>query len=431
MFSDLSKILLGGVDIASRARSDPRAERLLATPAVQRARVHLESTDARTLEEQIALTEIPAPPFEEALRGQHMAGLMAASGLNVLTTDDVGNVIAHAPGSPRFVGPGSGGRPIVVSAHLDTVFPAGTNTRVTRDGDRLLGPGISDDARGLAALLALSRACLAAGLEFSAPILVVATVGEEGAGDLRGVRHLFSDDGVLSGGCTCFFSLDGAGMRRIVNGGLGSLRYRATVRGPGGHSWVDFGLPNPIHALARAIDHITGVPLPAQPATTLSVGRWGGGTSVNAIPTEAWVEFEVRSEAEVELSRMDLEVRSILDRAVRPQSPDPRRPRLTLDIETLGRRPAGSTSERHPLVQAAISATTALGERPELGISSTDANLPMSMGVPAITLGVGGEAGQAHTTGEWYRNTRGPDGLLRALLAILLADEALAPPKVG
>ena len=150
---------------------------------------------------------------------------------------------------------------------------------------------------------------------------------------------------------------------------------------------------------------------------------------MNAIPTEAWVEFEVRSEAEVELSRLDLEVRSILDRAVRPQSPDPRRPRLTLDIETLGRRPAGSTAAHHPLVQAAMAATTAVGERPELGVSSTDANLPMSLGVPAITLGVGGEAGQAHTTAEWYRNTRGPDGLLRALLAILLVDEALGPPK--
>jgi acetylornithine deacetylase/succinyl-diaminopimelate desuccinylase-like protein len=423
-------MLRGGPHVIEATTPDPKAAQLLATPAMERARRYLESTDGRTLEEQIALTEIPAPPFDEVRRGQHMAGLMTASGLEVLATDEVGNVIARGPGSAPWSGSDSEGRPIVVSAHLDTVFPPGTDTRVTRDGDLLQGPGISDDARGLAALLALARAGQAAGIEFSSPVLIVATVGEEGTGDLRGVRHLFSKDGFLSGGCACFFSLDGAGMRRIVNVGLGSLRYRATVRGPGGHSWVDFGLPNPIHALARAVDRITRVPLPTRPATTLSVGRWGGGTSVNAIPTEAWVELEVRSEAEVELSRMDLEVRSILDRVVAPQSSDLRGPRLTLDIETLGHRPAGATSVHHPLVQAAISATTALGERPELGISSTDANLPMSLGVPAITLGVGGEAGQAHTTAEWYRNTRGPDGILRALLALLLADEALGPPKL-
>ncbi len=427
MDAELSRILDSSPDAAPLAVADAGAARLVSSPAVLCARAHLESTDARTLDEQVALTEIAAPPFDETRRGRHMASLMVESGLELLGTDEVGNVIARAPGSGAWAGAGSSVQPIVVSAHLDTVFPAGTDTRVTRDGATLCGPGISDDARGLTALLALARSAAAAGIEFSAPVLVVATVGEEGTGDLRGVRHLFSSDGLLSGGCACFFSLDGAGMRRIVNAGLGSLRYRATVRGPGGHSWVDYGLPNPIHALARALDNMTRIPLPDRPATTLSVGRWGGGTSVNAIPTEAWVEFEVRSEAEVELSRMDLEVRSILDRVVAPRSPDPRQPRMALEIETLGRRPAGATSVHHPLVQAAISATLALGERPELGISSTDANLPMSIGVPAITLGVGGEAGQAHTTAEWYRNTRGPEGILRALLAVMLADEALAP----
>ena len=424
MDSELSRALFGGGDTISPATHEARGERLLATPAVQRARAQLEATDARTLDEQIALTEIPAPPFDESRRGRRMAELMVESGIDMLETDAVGNVIGRAPGSGAWPGPDSPIRPIVVSAHLDTVFPAGTDTRVTREGDTLHGPGISDDARGLAALLALARA--ADGIEFSAPILVVATVGEEGAGNLRGVRHLFSRDGLLSGGCACFFSLDGAGMRRIVNVGLGSLRYRVTVSGPGGHSWVDYGLPNPIHALARALENITRIPLPKRPATTLSIGRWGGGTSVNAIPTEAWVEFEVRSEAEVELSRMDLEIRSILDRVVVPHASEPRGPHLSLAIDTLGRRPAGTTPVHHPLVQAAISATLAVGEHPELGISSTDANLPMSIGVPAITLGVGGEAGQAHTAAEWYRNTRGPEGILRALLALMLVDEALA-----
>ncbi|MBT8337072.1 MAG: M20/M25/M40 family metallo-hydrolase [Gemmatimonadetes bacterium] len=406
--------------------ADPRATRILEHESVARARAHLYETDGRTLDEQAALAAVPAPPFGEAERGRFMAELMADSGLDVLSTDGVGNVVAHLPGSGEWAPESGGAQPLVVSAHLDTVFPAGTDTTVSREGEWLRGPGISDDARGLAALLALARALREAGPRVRAPLLFVATVGEEGAGDLRGVRHLFSPEGLLSGGCLGFLSLDGAGLRRIVNAGLGSLRYRATVRGPGGHSWVDYGTPNPIHALTRALDDLTRVPLPRTPATTLSIGRWGGGTSVNAIPTEAWVEFEVRSEAEVELSRMDLEIRSILDRVISPSGRSRRRV-LSLDLAILGRRPAGVTSERHPLVQAAVAATSAVGATADLGLSSTDANFPMSLGIPAITIGAGGDAGQAHTPDEWYRNVDGPAGIFRALLTVLLADEALAP----
>lgn len=412
---------------ASAGGTDSRAARLLEDGAVLRGLRLLRETDDRTLDEQTALATVPAPPFGESERGRLMARLMEDSGLDVLATDPVGNVVSRLPASGDWTPDRPGDPPLVVSAHLDTVFPAGTDTRVRRTGDLLRGPGISDDARGLAALLALGRALGGAGLSTRAPLLLVATVGEEGAGDLRGVRHLFSPEGLLADGCLGFISLDGAGLRRIVNGGLGSLRYRATVRGPGGHSWVDYGTPNPIHALTRALDNLTRVPLPRTPVTTLSIGRWGGGTSVNAIPTEAWVEFEVRSEAEVELSRMDLEIRSILDRVVAVPGPDGPNPVLSLEIETLGRRPAGGTSPHHPLVQAAVAATEALGAAPELGVSSTDANLPMSLGVPAITLGAGGDAGQAHTPDEWYRNVDGPEGVFRALLTVLLADEALAP----
>jgi acetylornithine deacetylase/succinyl-diaminopimelate desuccinylase-like protein len=395
-------------------------------PSVVSARRYLDEHDAQTLDEQAALTAVPAPPFGEAERGRLMADLMRASGLEVAGVDAVGNVVSHLPHSPDWAPGPHAPRPLVVSAHLDTVFPAGTDTTVARDGDLMRAPGISDDARGLAALLAVGRALRESAVPLRAPLLLVATVGEEGAGDLRGVRHLFSPEGWLSGGCLGFVSLDGAGLRRIVNAGLGSLRYRATVHGPGGHSWVDYGTPNPIHALTRALDNLTRVPLPRTPATTLSIGRWGGGTSVNAIPTEAWVEFEVRSEAEVELSRMDLEIRSILDRVVTPAGVT-RGPKLSLELEVLGRRPAGTTSEHHPLVQAAVAATSSLGAQPELGLSSTDANLPMSLGIPAITIGAGGDAGQAHTREEWYRNIDGPRGIFRALLTVALADEALAP----
>lgn len=349
-----------------------------------------------------------------------MQRLMEEAGLEQLSCDAVGNVVGWFPGS-RPWSAGSSHPPLVVSAHLDTVFPPGMPIEVVREGNLLRGPGIADDARGLASLLALVRAAQSARIDFDAPLLVVATVGEEGTGDLRGVRHLFSERGALRSGCAAFLSLDGAGIRRIVNVGLGSLRYRATVRGPGGHSWVDYGTPNPIHALARALDNLTRVPLPAVPTTTLSIGRWGGGTSVNAIPTEAWVEFEVRSEAEVELSRMDLEIRSILDRIVVRDLHD-RGAGLELTLDRLGRRPAGGTAPHHPVVEAALAATRALGVDPELALSSTDANLPMSLGVPAITLGAGGNAGQAHTPDEWYRNEKGPDGIARALLTLLLLD---------
>ncbi len=418
--------LLRDADAATASPSwDARAARWIEHPGVVRARRYLESADSRTLDEQAALAAVPAPPFHEERRGRVMADLMAASDLAVLETDAVGNVVAHLPRSaPWSAGPGVR-LPIVVAAHLDTVFPPDTPIEVVRDGDLLRAPGISDDARGLAAVLALSRAVSEARLEFRSPVLVVATVGEEGPGDLRGVRHLFSPEGLLADGCAAFVSLDGAGLRRIVNVGLGSLRYRATVRGPGGHSWVDYGTPNPIHALARALDNLTRVPLSTTPATTLSVGRWGGGTAVNAIPTAAWVEFEVRSEAEVELSRMDLEIRSILDRVAAGNPGRPGSHGLTLELDVLGRRPAGGTSPHHPVVEAAVAATRSLGAHPELGVSSTDANLPMSLGLPSVTLGAGGDAGQAHTPDEWFRNVQGPDGIARALMTLLLVDEAL------
>lgn len=390
---------------------DLRARRWLADPRYRRARGHLEATDARTLAEQAGLAAIPAPSFAEAERGRSMAELMRDSGIETGEPDAVGNVVGWFRGSAPWSSAEGGPPPIVISAHLDTVFSAETPIAVQRKGDLLRAPGIADDARGLAALLALARAARAGGLRFETPLLVVATVGEEGAGDLHGVRHLFSDGGLLPDGCAAFLSLDGAGIGRIVTRGVGSLRYRAILRGPGGHSWIDHGTPNPMHALARAIEALLRIPLSRVPRTTFSVGRWGGGTSVNSIPTEAWAEFEVRSEGEVELSRMDLEIRSVLDRVP-----------LALELERLGRRPAGHTAPDHPVVESALAATRTLGVTPVLDTSSTDANLPMSLGIPAITLGAGGRAGQLHTPDEWFRNVQGPDGIARALLTLLLLD---------
>ena len=400
-----------------RAVSNPtdlQIETLLARADVARACALIREDDARTIRDQRELTEIPSPPFGEAARATRMAELMKDAGLIDVELDGVGNVVGRW-GPPQKA-------PMVVSAHLDTVFPSGTDVRVRERGDLLIGPGISDDGRGLAALLALSRAFTATSLQPSNAILFAATVGEEGEGDLRGVRHLFSEQGAARQAIG-FVSLDGAGIDRIVTAGPGSRRFRLTVRGPGGHSWVDWGNPNPIHALGSAVARVTGLEPAPYPRTTLSVGRWGGGTSINAIPQEAWVEIEVRSQSLTEMERLagDIlrETRAAVVAANAASTGE--RGSIDLAVETLGDRPAGDTRPDEWLVRSALAATRAVNAEAELAVSSTDANLPMSLGIPAITIGAGGEAGAAHTTEEWYRNLAGPEGVVRALITLLLA----------
>jgi acetylornithine deacetylase/succinyl-diaminopimelate desuccinylase-like protein len=394
---------------------DPRMSALLDRADLARARTAIYEDDARTLSDQRALSEIPAPPFGEGARSERMAELMHDAGLVGTDRDAVGNVVGW-----WRVGSGP---PLIVSAHLDTIFPAGTDVRVREVGDCLIGPGISDDARGLAALLALARAVTRTGPALARPMLFAATVGEEGEGDLRGVRHLFRAGGPAEH-ASAFISLDGAGLSRIVTGGLGSRRFRLTVRGPGGHSWVDWGTPNPIHALGRAVATLTQHPLPQDPRTTLSVGRWSGGTSVNSIPQDAWVELEVRSQSVGEIDRLDARVRQGAEEALANVNQNANgRGRADLEVDVIGDRPAGATDAEQPLVRAALAATRAVGVSPELAVSSTDANIPMSLGIPAVTMGAGGEAGLAHTPDEWYRNEGGPEGVLRALLTIMWAME--------
>src|SRR5688572_17031536 len=313
------------------APPNPRLRALLDRPDVARARTRIYEDDARTLRDQRELTEIAAPPFGEEPRSRRMAELMADAGLERTERDRLGNVLG-------WLGPTSGA-PLIVSAHLDTIFPEGTDVRVKEDGDRLVGPGISDDGRGLAALLALGRALVHARPALPRPILFAATVGEEGEGDLRGVRHLFRPGGPAEGAAG-FLSLDGAGLSRIVTGGLGSRRFRLTVRGPGGHSWVDWGTPNPIHALGRAVAAFTELALAREPRTTLSVGRWAGGTSVNAIPQDAWVELEVRSQAVAELNRLDARIRQGAEAALAEVNRGANgRGRAELVVEVIGDRP--------------------------------------------------------------------------------------------
>lgn len=379
------------------------------------ARARLAAADERVLHTQIALSEIPAPTGAEHARGESVAARFRALGLEDVRTDDVGNVI----GARR----GTGDQPpVLVCAHLDTVFPAGTPVGVARDGPQLAGPGIVDNSRGLAAMLALAEAIDGARVRTQRSVIFAATVGEEGVGDLRGVKHLFAR---LDGAPSACIALDGAGDDRIVHRALGARRFRVTFEGCGGHSWSAFGTANPVHAAGATTAKLAALPLPHIPRTTLSVSRIGGGISVNAIPTDAWLEIDVRSSSAEALAACTTEVELAVRAAVREENA--RRssgmPPLSYAISTIGDRPCGELAADHPLVLAAAAATRAIGRSPELATASTDANVPISLGVPAIAIGAGGRGGGVHTAAEWYDNTDGTLGVARALTVVCSAAE--------
>lgn len=392
-----------------------QATRLLEHPVVAEARRIVFEEDDETLRIQVELTEIPAPPFGEGPRAERVARYFEEMGLADVRRDGVGNVIADAPGLAERTG-------LVVSAHLDTVFAPGTDVRVRKEENRWVGPGISDDGRGLAALLTVARAVCRSGVPLRESVRFVATVGEEGAGDLRGAKNLFDENAGAASSTRGFISLDGAGLGRLVTRGLGVRRLRLTVQGPGGHSWADRDAPNPIHALAHAVAEMDRLSLPGDPPVGLTVARWGGGSSINAVPRKAWIEIDLRSESGNHLRGVEERVRKIAGGALGSANAGSGdgTGTLTLSVDVIGDRPAGATDPDHALVQAAIDATRSLGAVPELVASSTDSNIPMSLGIPAITMGAGGEAGQAHTPDEWFSNQRGPEGILRALLTVLL-----------
>jgi acetylornithine deacetylase/succinyl-diaminopimelate desuccinylase-like protein len=385
---------------------------LLADSRVAAARRTIEQWDAATLALQAELSAIPAPGGAEAARAARVAGLLREQGLTT-ETDAVGNVVARGTGE---------GPPVIVAAHLDTVFDGAVDVAVRRTDQRLDGPGVSDNARGLAALVGLAAALREAGLATVRPLLFVATVGEEGRGDLRGAKHLLG--GTTAG---AFIALDGAGLERVVHRGVGSRRYRVTYRGPGGHSWSAFGVPNPASAVARAataLDELAAT-LPQQPRTTLAVVGLGGGTSLNSIPATAWLDIDLRSESADALPRLDQNVHKVLTTAMNAENGRRLRgtARLRMDVTRLGNRPAGATPADAPIVHAALAATRALGVEPELAAASTDANAAMALGIPAIALGAGGRAGGVHTPAEWYENDQGALGIVRALLVLLAAAE--------
>ena len=380
-------------------------------------RAALAAADDEVLREQVALSMIPAPTGDEGARGDYVAACFRELGLRDVHADAVGNVLGWRAGAGDE-------SPVVLCAHLDTVFPPDADVRVRQEGSRFYGPGIVDNARGLAGMLAIARVVDGIRLRTRRPALFVASVGEEGGGDLRGSKHLFA---TLDRAPACCIALDGAGDDRIVHRALGARRFRITYRGAGGHSWASFGVPNPVHAAGGAAARLAALPLPRHPRTTLSVCRIGGGISVNAIPEEAWLEVDLRSSSAEVLAGCAADIRAAVHTAAREESSRraPGTEPLTYDIAIIGDRPCGVTSEGHPLVQMASAITRLSVRAPELVTASTDANVPISLGIPAIAIGAGGRGGGVHTPAEWYDNTDGALGLERAL-AILVGAAGLA-----
>lgn len=369
----------------------------------------LDANTAWITDQQISITEIPAPEFSEQARGAYMAKVLAASGLDV-RTDSVGNVIGERGGTAAK-------EVVLVVAHLDTVFPAGTPVSVKHLQGRLEAPGISDDGTGLATILGLARAMNETKLKTRATVVFCADVGEEGEGNLRGIRELMN---TYKGRLRAVIAIDGAATDYVTTLGLGSRRLEVSVEGPGGHSWSDFGAPNPITALARGMVEFSRIPVPEEPRTTFNFGMISGGNSVNSIPTEAEVKVDLRSEDEAELSRLESELRKTFATAVGEEmaaastgSP------LKLKINVIGVRPAGKLPDNSPLLAAIENADRYLGNRSRMERSSTDANLPLSLGIPAIAIGGGGNGGGAHSLNEWYDPAGRELGLKRALLTIL------------
>lgn len=389
------------------------ARSLLSSPEVGRAFSFFETNAAEITDEQIDICSIPASPFGEEQRAEYLREKFSTLGLTEVEIDEEGNclgLLKAASHSPL----------LVVSAHLDTVFSPETDFTVVRSGSRLLAPGIADDGCGLAALIALARAIQTEKIRTKGTILFVGTVGEEGEGNLRGVRYLLTR-GRWAAKVDAFLSFDGPGVDRITNRALGSRRYRVEITGPGGHSWGDFGLPNPVHALGRAVSKLAGYPLPRDPRTTFNVGRIEGGTSVNSIPQQAAMDVDLRSGAEAELRRLDSFFRRAVKQAADEENASrrPGDPLLELKIDLIGERPSGELPADSPLVELAVEATRMVGIEPRLDQSSTDSNLPISLGIPAITLGAGGTSGSSHTLAEWYDPTGRELGLKRALLVVL------------
>jgi tripeptide aminopeptidase len=404
------RFLLAAVSVSVAVGFAQGPAELLTQPSIRAAFDAVKRNEPAMIELQVKVCEIPAPPFHEEERGKELKRLFEQSGLKDVRIDRAGNVIG--------VRPGKAARPnLVFAAHLDTVFPEGTNVKMTREGSLLKGPGIGDDCRGLAVMLGVIRALNEAHVETPGTITFVADVGEEGLGDLRGMKQLFYE--TLKSQIDKFVSVDGTGFG-ITNIGVGSNRYKVTFKGPGGHSYGAFGMANPIQAMGRAIAKIDAFEVPATPKTTFNVGRVGGGTSVNAIPFEAWMEVDMRSSDAAALKALDDKFQAAMKQAVEEENKRwNHRGAVTVSAELVGVRPAGQTPKDSAIVQTALAVSRVLQIPERLGEGSTDSNVPMNMGIPAITISGGGVGSGAHSLGESFDATDSWKGTQRALLLAL------------
>lgn len=388
-------------------------EKLLRNPTVIECCELFEQMEQELIEAQVALCQIPAPPLQEQARGNYFRQCLERTGL-ATTQDRCGNVIAVLPAKANDY--------VCVSAHLDTAITASSEVRI--EGSRYYGCGISDNCAGLVGLLALAQALARSRVKTRRPILFVATVGEEGVGDLRGSRYLFQESS-YAGRIFCSISLDGPGLEQIVNTAIGVRRLQATITGSGGHSWSDY-VPNPVHAAGRAIAVLADYKLPAQ--STLNIGSIGGGGSINSIPTQAWIEADLRFVFPSSLEVLEKCFREAVFSAVELENRSrPGDKRLKVEISVTGNRPSGSLPESVLMVQLAIEATRAVGAIPILTAASTDSNIPLSLGIEALTLGAGGDGGAFHTAQEWYN----PEGRSIALRRALLLTLALTGVQRG
>jgi acetylornithine deacetylase/succinyl-diaminopimelate desuccinylase-like protein len=409
----ISGVLLMSAPLPAAELSVESVER---HPAVQRALDFFLREGDWILQQQIRVTSIPAPPFHEEERALYLEEQFQMLGLEKVRRDSIGNVLGERAGSDAE-------HVVLLSAHMDTVFRAETEIEVRREGNRWVGPGVADNGAGLAALLALARALNESGLRTKATLLLVANVGEEGEGDLRGMRALFAD-AALRRRVRAVIAIDGSSAERLTTRALGSKRFHIVVRGPGGHSWADYGLPNPVHALARAITRLLAVSIPAQPRTVLNIGEIHGGTSVNAIPYEASIKVDIRSEVEAEIERLEEALLMAVAEGVAEENAWAQAKGVTLRVtsESIGQRPAGELPPTARLIEAFRAVDNRLGIRTSIQRSSTDANIPISLGIEAVAVGGGGRSGSSHSLREWYD----PEGRELALKRVLLVLAMLA-----
>jgi tripeptide aminopeptidase len=407
---------------AADSAVEAATEALLSNPKVIKTLEDIKADDDIAFAEQKRITEIASPPYKEKLRAEYYLRRFQELGFKDAVIDTEGNVIGLRKGT-------GGGRPkLVVSAHLDTVFPEGTDVTVREKDGVILAPGIGDDSRGLAALLSLIKSINANGIATVGDIMFVGTVGEEELGNLRGVKALFRDHADIDG----FISIDGLGITRVVNQATGSHRYEMIFTGPGGHSFQEFGLPSAIHAMGRAIAKISDLQTPSKPKTTFTVGTVSGGTSVNAIASEARMAVDMRSDSTDELLKLEARLLDLVRQAVVEENARWKSDKMTVEIKLIGDRPAGIVAMDSPIVQATRRAVTVVSRAPYVtfGGASTDSNLAMSLGIPAVTIGGGGASGNWHSRNEWYRPVDawlGPQSALLTILTLTGLDGVTGP----